>query len=257
MLGKLIKYELKAFGRVMLPLYGLLLAAAGVFSLTIRLSMTAFAKNIIEKFAILSGLLFVVALIAVMVVMIIMIIQRFYRNLLGTEGYLMFTLPVTTLQHILSKAICAFIWIVLGTAAGTLAGLLMIAVVGDLPEFSKQLRDGLKILNLDQDAAGNLIMALAVMVMGIMATLSKVYAAISIGHQWSDHRLFGAVLAYIGIGIIEVAIASIPGLRELVVSAEGSNIREAFLAGIGISAVQMLVYGAVAWILLERRLNLE
>ena len=258
MLGKLIKYEIKAFGRVMLPLYGVLIAAAVVFSLTIRLSMNAFAKSILEKFAIITGTLFVAAIVAVMVVMVIMIIQRFYRNLLGTEGYLMFTLPVTTLQHILSKAICALIWIALGTVAGTVSGLIMIAVVGDLPEFSRQLQEALKILRADQDIVVNVILIMLTIIIGLMATLSKVYAAISIGHQWSDHRLMGAVLAYVGIGIFELIFTTIPGIRGIVSGNEAfRSFRQFSGLMIGVSAFQTVLYGAVAWLLLDRRLNLE
>ena len=41
------------------------------------------------------------------------ILQRFYKNLLSGEGYLMHTLPVRPWQHIASKLIAAVVWTVL------------------------------------------------------------------------------------------------------------------------------------------------
>ena len=255
MLGKLLKYEIKAFGRVMLPLYGALLLVTLVFSLTMRLSMNSFARTIFEKFALISGFLFVAAIIAVMVVMVVMIIQRFYRNLLGTEGYLMFTLPVTTLQHILGKALSALLWISLGMVTGILAGGIMVAIVGDLKEFSQAVDKVFRFLNEDRQIIVNIILVAVVMVFGIMATISKVYAACSIGHQWGSHRLMGAVLAYIGIGIFELILASLFGLQGFM--DRNVTFKQAIGFMIGISTLQILLYGAVAWLLLDRQLNLE
>ena len=38
MLGKLLKYELKAMGRIILPLYLVLILAAGLFAVNIKLN---------------------------------------------------------------------------------------------------------------------------------------------------------------------------------------------------------------------------
>lgn len=46
-----------------------------------------------------------------LVVTAVILIQRFYKNLLGSEGYLMFTLPVTVSQHLFSKTIIAVVMI--------------------------------------------------------------------------------------------------------------------------------------------------
>ena len=258
MLGKLIKYELKAFGRVMLPLYGALLVASLVFAGTIRISMNSTARSLMEKFAILGGFLFAAAIIAVMVMMVIMVVQRYYRNLLGTEGYLMFTLPVTTLSHILSKAISAFLWVLLGGVTGLVSGGILVYVIGDLEGFMTQFRDAMRMIRADDQLVLNIVLILIVIVAGIMATIFKVYAAISIGHQWSDHRLFGAVLAYIGIGILELAVTSLPWIRQVRDARMNSvTFQNGIWIAVGISLIQILIYGTVAWRLLDRRLNLE
>ncbi|TQW45448.1 ABC transporter permease, partial [Clostridioides difficile] len=105
MLGKLLKYELKASGRIFIPLYIAILIVAvfnGIFMNT----------NILQVQGI--GILVLTSLfMALGVLTIVVTIQRFRKNLLGDEGYLMFTLPVSTSSLILSKCITALIYAVL------------------------------------------------------------------------------------------------------------------------------------------------
>ena len=258
MLGKLMKYELKAFGRVMIPLYGALIAATFVFGLTIRLSMNATAKTIFDRFAIVGGFLFVGVLVAIMVMMVVLIVQRFYNNLLGPEGYLMFTLPATTLEHILSKALSAIIWLILGMITGIISGFLMISLTGNLTEFFREIQAGLRTLHADNNLTLNLFLIALLVLIGIVSSICKVYAALSIGHQWSGHRVFGAVLAFIGIGIVEVGITALLSKLGIYDPGQAAQSFRTFIAyGIVTSLIQILVYGGVSWVLLDRRLNLE
>ena len=55
-----------------------------------------------------------VMLVAMVVVTFVVILQRFYKNLLEGEGYLMHTLPVPTWMLVASKLIAAVIWDILG-----------------------------------------------------------------------------------------------------------------------------------------------
>ena len=258
MLGKLMKYEIKAFGRIMLPLYGLMVVVSVLFAVIMRLSMNGFAKFLLDKFAVISGFLFVAAVLAVMVVMMIMVIQRFYRNLLGTEGYLMFTLPATTLENILSKGITAVLWILIGGVAGVIAGFSMVAIVSDMDEFIRQINEIITYLHGDEELVRNVLLMILMIVFGLIASISKIYAAIAIGHQLPTHKLFGAVIAFIGIGIFEIIITSIPGVRSLLGTQmfEISKVRMTITTVI-VSLLQTVLYGAITWWLLDNKLNLE
>ncbi|HAV17776.1 MAG TPA: hypothetical protein DCX18_00885, partial [Erysipelotrichaceae bacterium] len=46
MLGKLLKYEMKMFGRILLPLYGLLIAT----SVITGLSLSAVMNNVLDEY---------------------------------------------------------------------------------------------------------------------------------------------------------------------------------------------------------------
>ncbi len=257
MLGKLLKYEIKAFGRVMLPLYGVMLAVSVFYAAMLRFTMNEALHSILDTFALLGGVLFVIAIAAVMVAIVVMVIQRFYRNLLGTEGYLMFTLPVSTLEHILSKMLSAMLWILLGMLTGLLSGALMVAISGNLPGFLNQFDQLTRMLK-DGEIVRNIILFTLMMVFDIMGSLSKVYASIAIGHQWGSHRILGAILAFFGLNLVEMALLLLPPVRAFL---QNDSIRSTVPGFTGLSiatsALQLLLFGAIAWRLLDRSLNLE
>ena len=60
---------------------------------------------------------------------VVLMILRFYRNLMTDEGYLMFTLPVSTTELIFSKLIVSIVWF-LGTFAVDALGLLLSGTLG-------------------------------------------------------------------------------------------------------------------------------
>lgn len=59
--------------------------------------------------------------VAIAVVTFLVVVQRFYKGLLGQEGYLMFTLPVPTWQLTLSKLVGATIMTILSGIVGILS----------------------------------------------------------------------------------------------------------------------------------------
>ena len=92
---KLLKYEWKACARTCLPLYGVLI----LMSLISRI-LYVIPKNASLDFMLpaIGSMLYMGVMMAAFVVTAVILIQRFYKNLLGSEGYLMFTLPVTVSQ---------------------------------------------------------------------------------------------------------------------------------------------------------------
>ena len=76
--------------------------------------------------------LFGAIVMAICVVTFIMTIQRFYKNMLGREGYLMFTLPVSVSKLIWSKLIVVMVWIILSVIVGSVAFMIVIFNFNDL-----------------------------------------------------------------------------------------------------------------------------
>ena len=110
MLSKLIKHELRASRRIMLPFLGAVLALsvlAGISTTAMEHQVDYSWLNVVYGLIIFA---FVMGVMAVCVVAVVMMIQRFYKNLLGDEGYVSFTLPATVDEHIFAKLISSFIW---------------------------------------------------------------------------------------------------------------------------------------------------
>ena len=105
MLGKLFKYEVKATARIFLPLYFVLIVFA------IINSFMSFNADDFSLPQFITLTLYIFILVGMFVASLIVMIQRFYKNLLSEEGYLMFTLPVKPYKHIISKLIVSVMWI--------------------------------------------------------------------------------------------------------------------------------------------------
>ena len=268
MFGKYMKYEMKSMGRILLPLYIALVVAAIVFSFNIKLTMNRTVAGILEHFAIITSILFICMVIAVFIVTVFLILQRFYRNLLGNEGYLMFTLPVNTFTHIAGKALSSMIWIFAGVIAGGVAGIISVSIFSSVPEFLRELREAWDVLVQNGLAVRNITMIIIMLVLGILESILKVYASMSVGHQWNGHRLLGSVFAYVGFSIIEGVLSTLfaramngmgfGSLGMIQVSSSGEILMPNVVRfSLIVTAVQILVYGYITWYLLDRRLNLE
>ena len=124
MLSKLFKYEIKDTVRSFSILF------AVVFLLGVISTISYFSK--ISVFNATSSVLLIIASIALPVVTLVMIIIRYYKNMFGNEGYLMFTLPVKPQQLLISKAVTSVVWMILAgitAVAGFLLGFYYLGVV--------------------------------------------------------------------------------------------------------------------------------
>ncbi|MDR1131266.1 MAG: hypothetical protein LBL15_02475 [Oscillospiraceae bacterium] len=118
MLSKLIKHDFRALSRVLLPtqlaiLAAAILATAG-FAVNLRGSSSGLPgegfAGLIRMIASVLSAVMLIAVIAASILIAFIIFQRFYKNLMSDEGYLTFTLPVTTAELLWSKLITAVLW---------------------------------------------------------------------------------------------------------------------------------------------------
>lgn len=203
MLGKLLKYEFKATGRTLLPVYAVLI----VMSLVTRFTVT---NN--DGFYGLSdsllGILQAVIMLAygciigmVCIVTVLLLIQRFYKNLLRDEGYLMHTLPVKPWQNITAKLVPAVLWSLLSLFMAVLSVMLIGMDMHDWAMLFHDFGEALSQL-FDQYGihAALLIFETLLLVFVSMANqILQVYAALAVGHTANSRRILWSVAAYIGI----------------------------------------------------------
>ena len=207
MLGKLIKYELKATARTLIPLYIALLAFALINKLFIGSSnnldndLLAGIPMMISIFA------YGCIMAAVFIITFFIIVQRFYKNLLGDEGYLMNTLPVPTWMNISSKLAVSIIWSIV---SGIIA-ILSIIIMAFSPDI---FRDVFSEINnfISYLSEGYYGIALELILYGFVSMISStlmLYLAISIGHLFNKRRILASFGAFIVLKMITSAIGSI------------------------------------------------
>lgn len=126
----------------------------------------------------------------------VFVLTRFYKGLLGDEGYLMHTLPVHSWQLVLSKLICALATTVVNGIVGILAMFLMMPLDWD-ELFDTQVWQAV-FHNLAQQPDIILyflefFLLLLVMCAAIFMTL---YLAMAIGHLFSKRRILMSVAAF-------------------------------------------------------------
>ncbi|MBQ5825094.1 MAG: hypothetical protein IIW48_09850 [Clostridia bacterium] len=117
MVGKLIKNELKAGLHSIAPIY--IVTAAVVAMLAV-----SFAFEILWL-AVISIIAVALVGIGIFAVTIISVVNNFNKSMFRDQGYLTFTLPVTSGQLLFAKALCSFIWMLLSYVAliGIFAGI--------------------------------------------------------------------------------------------------------------------------------------
>lgn len=281
MLSKLMKHEFRATAKIFLPLLaavGALLGVTQIVFLALRLfaerqGMQDFpdAHPIMLLLIVLLAVVSVLAMIALMAVIVIVTVQRFYKNLLGDEGYLMFTLPVTPARQILSKLLVGLSWTIAGVAVCVLAGFLCLWSLPSAAHISSLA------VSFHMETGVNLYFALFLMavfmIFAFANTYLQFYLCIAIGGQWPQNRLLASAAAYLILntvlqfamlfGVIAAALifcfAGAGSFRALEVLVEQSP--AVFFYGIlGTGALLMMTlsfacFFVTRW-LLSKRLNL-
>ena len=111
MLMKLLKYDMKFSYRIMLFVYIVSIALSVFLSATLLLSQTV---EYVSIFSLISFLPYMFSLFAIALSGFLIVAVRVYKNLYTDEGYLTFTLPVTSSQIIWSKVLLYGFWQIAG-----------------------------------------------------------------------------------------------------------------------------------------------
>ena len=209
MLRKLLKHEFRATGRIMLPLYLILLATA----IGANFSTRGLLETDLKVLDLLGGLLvmaFAVAIIAVFVMSMVVMVQRFYKNLLQDEGYVMMTLPVSVHQQVWSKLIVSAVWFALTILIVCLACLIMAADVTVIGEIVSGCQDLFRHVTAYYAINGTAIVAefLVMCFVGCCAMCLQFYASLAIGHSFPNHKMAWSVCWFF---IIQFAVQFLGG----------------------------------------------
>ena len=208
MLGKLIKHEFRATGRLMAPLFGAILLLAVFVRVTNQiLQQVPNPTRVLYIISVLLAIVYVLALIGVMVFSTVLMIKRFHQNFLTDEGYLMHTLPVKPWMLIVSKLTIGTIWFylidLLLVGAITLITLIALPTMAYFsPEDLLELRTMFQSYHTIFTVPSILFLAIPVMIIGSVFSLLTIYASISLGQLFSSHKVLASILCYLGLSTI-------------------------------------------------------
>ena len=213
MLGKLIKHEFRATGRLMAPLFGALVLLA----LVVRANDLVFQHvesysaflNILNTLLIIA---YVLALLGVMVFSTVLMIKRFHQNFLTDEGYLMFTLPTSVHSLLWSKLITAALFFIFTFLAEALSVAIVVWRGGLAREmFTFRAMDSYYMAN----GLAFALEMLALLFVSLLVTCLLFYAPMSIGYSFANHKgllsvvfyfVIQAVLQIFGVAVLAGAV---------------------------------------------------
>ena len=263
---KLMKYELRCTGRIMLSIYALTLLLGGLCALFYALS----SRYESDFVAIFNGVLifvFILSVIAALVLSGVIMVYRFYKNLMTDEGYLTFTLPVSTHAILLSKLLTAVIWsvstVLCALSSVFLATFQIEDIWAGLPEAWQEF---LWTAGLSPSRIVLLALELAVLLLlSSVASYLLFYAAISLGHSFSNHKILLSVVFYFA---FTTALRTITSVAALIGGVEtlpdeaffwdvDSLLSGVLMISIGLSLIEIAGFYTLTYFMLKKRLNLQ
>lgn len=273
MIGKLLKFENRSSLRQMAVIWGALLASSVLLSIVIGAEnkLNFIPNTLSNAMMTLSSVFYVAVMVATAVFTIVIVVMRFYNGVCGDEGYLTHTLPVTERSIIISKGLSGTLVVTISAIVALLSiwiisiGITGLGYIGEVGKW----------VVLSNNKAAYVLITIEVVIaiiLGIMGSIYRVYASISIGQMANRHRIAWSVVAYIGINmaittllVILMMITNIDGVDQMICSFNRYLVDNAsefvyMQVGLGLlllaEVIQLFVFHVITEIFLTRKLNL-
>lgn len=195
MLGKLMKHELNATSRLLVPLYLVLLFISTINRFIFQ---TSFEGTIFKIFAGFLAATQVLIIVVILITTILFMITRFYKNLLSDEGYLMFTLPVNAHQLIVSKLVVAMFWTFVSIIVILSSLYIAFITSNNMSLVIAEIQNAFAELNVAFGGKWSLLLVelILLMLIGFVSNILMVYTSIAIGQLFSRHKIIASFVAY-------------------------------------------------------------
>ena len=222
MLKQLLKYEFKATKSLYFGLYLALALLSVVLGVSFRQEHALAHSTSFQNLEVILMVLYLSVIFAIAVLCFVSTVQRFYKNLLGREGYLMHTLPVTETQLILSKLITSMVWVLCSGLVGIvcITGMVSIGVLdaealGTVNWESWKQLWGMLYGELGPEFWVAMAWTILINLARLASLILCVYAACMIAHQFKKQTMVAGILAFIGMNIVENQIDKLLGMNDV------------------------------------------
>ena len=265
MLKKLLKYDYKANLFYFLLMYGVLMGIAVLARVSIAMADAryfAFADNYTLSLMTVAGstILYLLACGAVMVLTLLLIAMRFYKNLMGPEGYLSFTLPVTEGAHLASKMISGVTLLLLSSLVVLASASVVTAGLNIWDDFTISFfKSVFAALRMNHPLIA--VLYLLEGFVTVLETVAVIYVSICVGQLAAKHRVLGAIGIFLAIHLVLGMITTLGSVifMRLLEGQEGSVLYYGVTNAASILFRGLVTAGSLAGslLLMKRKLNLE
>lgn len=208
MLGKLLKHEFKATGRLLLPIYIAFIIITPITAVYLRLTGTSLFPEDSMFFNVLSGLcmaLYIIANIAMVTASYIVILYMFYKTMVSKEAYLTHTLPVKTSSLLISKTLAATIWSIIAFVLMFVSIFSFTRIIGvwhkgDITQI---------VLNQRGITPLFIILFILLIVVGLISSYTTYFTCFAVGQRFTGHPIAGAILSYMVLSFIMQIISTL------------------------------------------------
>ena len=194
MLGKLLKYELKASGRILLPMFGALIIVS-IAAYHTWFSAYSLVGHVAEM---VMTMLYYAFFFGTCALSMIISVTRFKKNILGSEGYLMNTIPVSPMANVFAKLIVATLYQLVG-------GFVAILSLGICTR-SVRLDDIIYAIRSIGDLSSETRVSVLVFwfsaFLGLVLFNVAVYTSLAIGHSFNGAKLIKSIEVFLLLWIV-------------------------------------------------------
>ncbi|MEG0375506.1 MAG: hypothetical protein RR547_07335 [Raoultibacter sp.] len=212
MLGKLLKYDMKALSRVLIPVHcaalvagiGAIICFGGMFAVSNGYrdfsSPSSGSETALLITCVMTGVFCLFALFMASATTLFTLIYRFYKNLFSDEGYLTLTLPVSASMHVASKVIAGMIWFFVDIlVVGSCAYFASMAATGFSGDVTETIPYVMLTASLDfssLNTVGWYLIAGFNALLQVLTALLTAYAAFSLGSALASRHKVAAGIAF-------------------------------------------------------------
>ena len=196
MVKKLLKQEFKYYIHTLIFILPVVLFL-GISTYILHLFETD--SIIYQLLYILSMVLFSISTFAALLAVEILMVVRFYKNMYTSEGYLTFTLPVNSHQHVFAKLIAHIICLIATVFVVVISWLIVVNGMTDLSEEFNFIWSTISNAYTGENAVHAIFITLELIVLFAIAVFTSpliYYSCISIGQLAKKNRIILAIVTY-------------------------------------------------------------
>ena len=259
MVLKLMKYDMRSNLRTLMPIW------IAIVFMSVLYGITQGSKTPSGTFAHFLLLVLPVIILTLLLgisfaIAVVNMVRNFWNGLLGNEGYLMFTLPVTVDALLLSKALSALLIELMTLAVAFVSGGILAAFMVSWESFFIEFRNLWGIFWRGIEAHPNVVPTVFIVCVGILLWILNLnlhtYLACAIGHMAKKLRKLLAIIAFCSLSIAtSYCIPRIVGELDALL-----NMSEPLVASAVFAAIPLLfnvLFFFLTRSILAHRLNLE